>query len=338
MNISYAQCYEDLYLMHCLGSLADGFYIDVGAGHPVYDNVSFAFYLRGWRGITIEPNPWLSQLSKAVRPRDTQIEALVGSSSGAATYFLVDEFHGLSTTIAANANAAKSTFGKDSSAISMPMKTLALLCDTHAPGEIDFLKLDVEGAERDVLLGCDFARFRPKMVVTEALEPVTLKPAWQHWEPLLVAQGYRYVFFDGLNRYYVATEHFSTVQLRASELPSVDDVVRGSQFKPALEDIAHPDHQLAKLLRGADMVRLPLLSSNDLIELLAAGFPDGKLAQIATPEDGAIVCARLFGAEGLRAAIPTLRRDATIRDLYRVVIESEQFRVACGRISASYAW
>ena len=86
------------------------------------------------------------------------------------------------------------------------------------------------------------------------------------------------------------------------------------------------------------MVRLPLLSSNDLIELLAAGFPDGQLAQIATPADSAIVCARLFGAEGRRAAIPTLPRDATIRDLYRVVIESEQFRVACGRISASYAW
>ena len=50
--------------------IANGFYIDVGAGHPVYDNVSFAFYLAGWRGITVEPNPALAALGRAVRPRD----------------------------------------------------------------------------------------------------------------------------------------------------------------------------------------------------------------------------------------------------------------------------
>ena len=69
-TISYAQRYEDMHLLRCFGAQPTGFYIDTGAGHPVYDNVSFAFYLRGWRGITVEPNPWLSQLSEAVRPRD----------------------------------------------------------------------------------------------------------------------------------------------------------------------------------------------------------------------------------------------------------------------------
>ena len=47
-TISYAQRYEDLHLARCFGERASGFYIDIGAGHPVYDNVSFAFYLRGW--------------------------------------------------------------------------------------------------------------------------------------------------------------------------------------------------------------------------------------------------------------------------------------------------
>ena len=69
-QISYAQRYEDMHLLRAFGGQPNGFYIDIGAGHPVYDNVSFAFYLRGWRGITVEPNPWLAQLSEAVRPRD----------------------------------------------------------------------------------------------------------------------------------------------------------------------------------------------------------------------------------------------------------------------------
>ena len=85
-TISYAQRFEDLYLMRCFGDRADGFYIDIGSGHPVYDNVSFAFYLKGWSGITVEPNPWLARLSRAVRPRDRHVEALVGAPSGEATY------------------------------------------------------------------------------------------------------------------------------------------------------------------------------------------------------------------------------------------------------------
>ena len=77
---SYAQRFEDLYLMRCFGDRADGFYIDIGSGHPVYDNVSFAFYLKGWSGITVEPNPWLAQLSEAVRPRDSRDSQGLGST------------------------------------------------------------------------------------------------------------------------------------------------------------------------------------------------------------------------------------------------------------------
>ena len=163
--ISYAQRYEDMHLLRAFGEQASGFYIDIGAGHPVYDNVSFAFYLRGWSGITVEPNPWLAQLSEAVRPRDVRIQSLVGEKPGEATYYLVEDFHGLSTTVEDHARAAQSEFGKRSQAMTMPVTTLRALCEQHAPDAIDFLKIDVEGAEREVLLGGDWRRFRPKVVV-----------------------------------------------------------------------------------------------------------------------------------------------------------------------------
>src|ERR1700750_2566293 len=104
-TISYAQRYEDMHLLRAFGEQAEGFYIDIAAGHPVYDNVSFAFYLRGWRGITVEPNPWLAQLSEAVRRRDARIASLVGAEAGEATYYLVEDFHGLSTTVESHAQA-----------------------------------------------------------------------------------------------------------------------------------------------------------------------------------------------------------------------------------------
>src|SRR5438309_802866 len=131
--VSYAQRYEDLYLMRCFGERSQGFYIDIGSGHPVYDNVSFGFYLRGWSGVTVEPNPWLAQLARAVRPRDRHVEALVGATTGRATFYLVDEFHGFSTMIENHARAAQMQFGKGSRSLTSPVMTLRELCEAHAP-------------------------------------------------------------------------------------------------------------------------------------------------------------------------------------------------------------
>src|ERR1700682_30821 len=142
--ISYAQRFEDLYLMRCFGDRSEGFYIDIGSGHPVYDNMSFAFYLKGWRGVTVEPNPWLAQLTRAVRPRDRHIEALVGAARGEATFYLVNDFHGFSTMIEEHARAALAQFGKSSQALAVPVTTLAELCTQDAPRSFDFLKVDVE--------------------------------------------------------------------------------------------------------------------------------------------------------------------------------------------------
>lgn len=335
-ELSYAQRYEDLHLLRAFGEQPAGFYIDIGAGHPVYDNVSFAFYLRGWSGITVEPNPWLAQLSAAVRPRDRRIQTLVGAAPGEATYYLVEDFHGLSTTVAGNAQAAQQEYGKASKAMRVPVTTLAALCEQHASGAIDFLKIDVEGAERDVLLGSDWTRFRPKVVTLEALAPVTMQPSWDAWESLLTGNGYRFALFDSLNRYYVAEEHGALADRLAAAPASFDGVTQLRNFRPALDDRSHPDHALAQRLAGTDMVRLPLLSPEQIVAYLAGADPE----RAASNADIASAHAALFGGAPSPAWIADLKlsRDATIDDLYRRIIDSEPFRAACGRISASTAW
>jgi FkbM family methyltransferase len=337
--ISYAQRYEDMHLLRAFGEQADGFYIDIGAGHPVYDNVSFAFHLRGWRGVTVEPNPWLAQLSEAVRQRDTRVQSLIGEKPGEATYYLVEDFHGFSTTMEDHARKAQSEFGKASRPMTMPVITLRELCEQHAPATIDFLKIDVEGAERDVLLGGDWQRFRPKVVVLEALAPITMAPSWEAWEPLLLSNGYRFAFFDTLNRYYVANEHAALAE-RLAAPASFDGVIQFSQFKAAQEDTAHPDHGLARLFAGNDMVRLPLTSPDSMVETLIKGVDPIDLSRPAGPADVTAAHQRLFGPGAPPAWADALQfaSDRTIRDLYRSAVDTEAFRAACGRISASSAW
>jgi len=298
-TVSYAQRFEDLYLMRCFAAGSDGFYIDIGSGHPVYDNTSFAFYLKGWHGITVEPNPWLARLSRAVRPRDRHLEALVGATVGEAVFYLVNDFHGFSTMI-----------------------------------------VDVEGAEPDVLLNGDWQNYRPKVVVAEALAPYTLTPAWAAWEPFLAKHGYRYVWFDSLNRYYLAEEASELAHCFENAPASFDDdAFRFRSVKPALVDTAHPDHRLASLLAGSAMTRLPLLGRELVVELLTADIAAAALEAPAGADAIAGAIERLFGPDAtLSREELRLPPGARLREVYAALVDSDQFRTACGRISASYAW
>ena len=337
--LSYAQRFEDFHLWRCFDGGEQGFYVDIGAGHPVYDNVSFAFYLAGWRGITAEPNPALTELGRAVRPRDQLFEGLCGASTGAATLYLQREFHGLSTTIAEHAETATKETGRSADALTLPVTTLAALCEQHAPPTFEFLKVDVEGAEADVLRGADFSRHRPKVIVVEAIKPFTLAPAWDEWEPLLSRYGYAYVWDDELNRYYVAEEARALADKLVAGPKWYADGPQIGNYKPAADDPAHPDHRLASLLAraglaGDDMAKLPLVDSAVLFDALTAGIAD--LDRPAMPFEIAAVSARLFGSSAAQQTAP--RTGQTIRGIYRQIIDSDAFRASCGRIAASYAW
>lgn len=339
--LSYAQHFEDVYLMRCFRERKDGFYIDVGAGHPVIDNVSFAFYLQGWRGITVEPNPSLARLSRRVRPRDIGVETLVGSAPGEARFFLVDDFHGLSTMIGQNARAAAENYGKQSNELMLPVTTLSELCRKHQPQAIDFLKIDVEGAEKDVLEGGDWKTYRPRVVVIEATMPASPEPNWSGWEPFLLAQKYRFVFFDGLNRYYVADEEAALAAHFEAPVNPFDKAIQLSRYRKALEDASHPDHRLAQVLAEAFLIRAPLVPETFLAELLTAEMNPAALAHPATEQDILAVFNRLLGREPSPEEMQEARhaaRGKTLGELYRTVVELDAVRAALGRISGSYAW
>jgi FkbM family methyltransferase len=338
--LSYAQRFEDVYLSRCFPFSRQGFYIDIGSGHPVHDNASFAFYLEGWRGITVEPNPRLSRLARAVRPHDCHIEALVGAASGEGTFYVVDEWHGLSTMIEAHAKSAGAQFGKKSRSLCVPMLTLAELCQRYAPRTFEFLKIDVEGAEKDVLFSGDWENFRPKIIVIEALAPYSLAPAWPEWEAFLERYGYRYACFDSLNRYYVAHEAHELVRCFDQAESAISTVVQFRTIMPALSEETHPDHPLAARLARAFMTDLPLLDSDLLFEMLTMEIARDLLDAPAGQQEIASAVERVFGPAAAATATERLHlpNAPNLGDIYHAIVASDEFRAAAGRISASYAW
>ncbi len=221
--ISYAQNREDV-LLHRAFPHADGFYIDIGAADPVEMSVTKWFSDRGWAGVNVEPQPGYHAALCAARPRDVTLAVVVAAAPGDRTFYEFPALPGWSTLDPALADRLRAD-GREVVARTVPAVTLAELCDRHAAGPVDFLKIDVEGAERDVLAGADFGRHRPRVVVVEAT--AVGKPAASHaaWEPLLLAADYLFAFFDGLNRYYVRAEDAALVPVLAVPTNPFDDYV-----------------------------------------------------------------------------------------------------------------
>ncbi|MFC0253436.1 FkbM family methyltransferase [Massilia consociata] len=204
--ISYAQNSEDVLLWRALGHIPNGFYIDVGANDPVEHSVTKAFYDAGWTGISIEPLPAFHQAFLEQRPRDVNLAIAAGAVDGELTLYDVPAVRGWASPEQSVAELHRAE-GHEVAELTVPVRTLASVCEEHVHGEIHFLKIDVEGFEGEVLRGMDFARWRPWVLVIEATLPNSRATNHGAWEHLVLGQGYRYAWFDGLNRYYVAEEH-----------------------------------------------------------------------------------------------------------------------------------
>ena len=265
--VSYAQNYEDLVLWRALKDVSDGFYIDVGAADPKVFSVTHAFYTRGWHGINIEPTAEQFAALSAERDRDININALIGEESGIGLFYEFASL-GLSTM---NVDVAKRHIdaGISFRTVSLPTLSLTSVCEAHGAQAIHFLKIDVEGAEREVLRSMDFAKFRPWVVVVEATEPMTPISTKDQWEEILVTQKYHFAYFDGLNRYYVADEHENLIQ-NLSIPPNVfDDFIKVEEleFRKQAEDWRL---RLLETLAASDQAHQRMAELDDEVKLLRA--------------------------------------------------------------------
>ncbi|MFT3709445.1 MAG: FkbM family methyltransferase [Archangium sp.] len=200
LRISWAQHGEDIVLLRALGEQQGGFWIDVGANDPVIDSVTQAFSLRGWSGVNVEPQSALFAKLQAVRPRDVNLQVAVSDRAGTLEFNELPAAHGRAT---ANEVLAEQYRAAGQSLIKRTVKcvTLKEICEQHGGARtIDFLKIDVEGLELEVIRGGDFERFRPRVLVIEC------GVGHETWHPLVLSLRYVLALDDGLNRFYVRAE------------------------------------------------------------------------------------------------------------------------------------
>jgi FkbM family methyltransferase len=226
--ISYAQNFEDVMLWRALKNIENGFYIDVGANDPAVDSVTKYFYDHGWHGVNVEPLKQHYDALQVERPRDINLNCAAGRSSGEIDIFECD-VRGWATADQ-RVRDRHVQEGHDGVCHRVPLRTLSDICDEYVTGEIHFLKIDVEGFEKEVITGADLRKFRPWIMIVEATKPNSMEEVYEEWDGLLTGAGYLFAYADGLNRFYVAVEHSELIQFLKYPPNVFDDFIRADQL------------------------------------------------------------------------------------------------------------
>ena len=203
---SYSQFGDDLLLWKQFGEKSNGFFVEAGANHPTLNSQTYLFERRGWSGILVEPLAPNCDLLRSERSRSRVFQCALGAP----------EQRGKANITVAAGNDGLSAFvlNRNDTAERVEIVEVRTLDDVLAEAgnpTLDFVSLDVEGAELQVLKGFDLGKHRPSVLVVED----HLQNLWLHW--YLKGQGYRLVKRTGCNSWYVpklAAFHLASVSER----------------------------------------------------------------------------------------------------------------------------
>lgn len=171
-NNSFSQEGEDLIIDKILNYKKKGFYIDIGAHHPIKYSNTYIFYKRGWNGINIDAMPDSMNEFKKIRPKDKNIQAAISNENTNVTFYIFNE-PALNTL---NSEEAKSKDNKNGYRIVKEIKVdtiklselLAIQMENNQ--EIDFMSIDTEGNDLNVLKSNDWEKYRPNLIMVEDLK------------------------------------------------------------------------------------------------------------------------------------------------------------------------
>ena len=168
-KISFSQTGLDLLLSNIFKGLQKGFYIDIGCNHPVYNNNTFLFYKRGWRGLNIDLDKSSIDLFNIFRKGDLNIHAALSSSNNTQKVYEFHKKSPLNTLVKKVANYQKAEVKNI-----YEINTITLNEIINDKGlqnnKINFLTIDVEGHEVEVLKGLNIDIYRPDVIVVEYLD------------------------------------------------------------------------------------------------------------------------------------------------------------------------
>lgn len=220
----YSQNFEDVFLARCFKGRTNGFYIDVGAQDEEADSVTRHFYETGWSGINIEPVAEFAETFR-LRERDQTVCCAAGSEESQMP-MAISLDSGLSSFDQDNASKTESMGLLTETRLIRIRRLDDILHDLGLPEKkFEFLKVDVEGFELEVIKGIDLRRYRPCIILCEVTEPNTSNKTANFEELCRTIESCNYakLFFDGLNQWWCEEDFLSEMSQHFLLPPGVMD-------------------------------------------------------------------------------------------------------------------
>ena len=168
-KISYSLSGIDLLVTHIFQNKKKGFFIDIGCNHPVYNNNTYLLYKKGWRGINVDLDKQSIDLFNIYRKHDFNKNVAVSSVSKEVDLYFYHNKSAINTLNKTSAEFQKA-IPKEVRKITTNTLNSIILESSFADKKVDFLSIDVEGYELEVLKGFDLKKYSPKVIVIEFLD------------------------------------------------------------------------------------------------------------------------------------------------------------------------
>ena len=168
-KISYSYGGIDLLILNIFKNQDKGFYLDIGCGHPIKNNNTYLLSKKGWSGINIDLDEENISLFNAYRNKDFNVSSAVSDKDGETDLYFYHNKSSLNTISKQNANFQKA---KISAIKRIKTQTINKIIENspYKDKKIDFLTIDVEGSELQILKNFDFNKYTPKVIVVEFLD------------------------------------------------------------------------------------------------------------------------------------------------------------------------
>ena len=197
-SIHYGEFGEDILVNRILKNLETGKYVDVGCYHPYKGSLTAQLYKKGWKGINIDLSKSSIDLFNLVRKEDINLNLAVSDFNGQTSYFENSPINQQNSLIKNNDNQKK---------IKIDCKNLNLILEENKFEKFEYLNIDVEGSEQNVINGINLSKYRPMLItiennnlhINDYIESETYK--------ILIKNNYTFISKTGVTNFFLKNEY-----------------------------------------------------------------------------------------------------------------------------------
>jgi len=202
---SYSFNGVDLIIDYIFKNKKNGFYLDIGCQHPVSNNNTYLLFKRGWSGINIDLDEKNIDLFKLARPKDANLNYAISDSEKVTDLFF---YHTTSPINTLSKNVSNFQKAKVNKIKKIQTKILDnILKNLNLKNHIDYMNIDVEGHEYQVLNGFNIRKFKPSVISIEYLDLNMSKLEFKNNDINNVLNSELYKYFVKNNYYLVNWLH-----------------------------------------------------------------------------------------------------------------------------------